>query len=768
MFGPRPRSTLVLFGLVLSLMWSRHEPLAAGGPVRLAVIEFESAASDSDLAPLGKGLQSMLTTDLTGVPGVQVVERQQLKAVLKELDLAKSGAGKGRMDKSTIAKIGKLAGASRLLGGSFTVVGAKMRLDGRLYAVETGEVLTAASIDGDKDAFFELEKQLAQKVVEGLGVVLKPKDRAVLAKVHTADFEAFRAFSRGLAAFDDNRYQDAIAALGDATRRDKDFVLAARTLDEYEKLISELRGRAENMTQKAEAEADARAHREQATRSAEWGPTIDALWKIASKEGEGQTQLDRIAATFLLAAGYEADFQLRFPLGDFFALDRTADELEKRYFMEAKALFPRIPPFVAVSYFQRPEKNEPVEAWVRRTFAALEARMSSPRHENVLDAISREISNLQGGSSERVLARRLQLDECASLRLGEQLLDWGDALDPKHDFRPRFDELMAELYRRGLELEHSTASFAAVTKHKDMYPAALEGIASQIEKNKRLVKMLAEAKNPFVKEMLILGGLNMEEVVKQCLNGPAPTDEGMLYVAGERGLSEGRFVYVDELPVWLVREGGGGHMLTGPRSDQRRTSELRYFPHVKERTSNSRDDNAPEDLVVVGARPRRDGSLSFKVTFTPAADVWSEDASTHTEGAKRAKGAKTSGKGEEAPSNAQVGVAFGIRNARGAEPTTGYVVFLGASELEVSRFTLTKGKDMTGKERLTTTPLTKRAYEGLAGHSSAVTVRLAGQTAEITVGGHKTAVEIPAERDGFQGLFFRNFGYAAISHLTQN
>jgi TolB-like protein len=735
MTGLGARSTFAFLCLVLALAWSRHNTRAASDPIRVAVIEFESATSAKELAPLGKGLQSMLTTDLTGIPGVQVIERQQLKDVLAELDLGKSGLKAGRMDKSTIAKIGKLAGASRLLGGSFTVVGGKMRLDGRLYAVETGEVLMAASIDGEKDAFFELEKQLAHKIVNALGIVLKPKERAALAKVQTADFEAFQSFSRGLAAFDEKRYQDALAALGDASRRDKDFALAARTLDEYEKLIGDLRRRAETMTQTAEAETDARVHRQQAANSAKWGATIDALWRIAGQSGGGQTQLDRLAATFLLAKGYESRFE--FHWGDRFAFARTADELEKRYFLEAKDLFPHMPPFVALGDFNDPDKNESVEAWVRRTVAALKERMSPARAYSTREAILEEVVNAKDG---RGLVVRLRLDGRSSLRLTEQLLAWVDALDPKHEIRSSYDGMMAEFYRKGLELERSTATFVAASKHSGNRAPDLNWIARELEKNKKIVKILENAKNPLVKESLLLEGLN-EEVVSKYLSDAVPTKEGLRHMAYLRRLSG--FMYVDEVPVWTVHIANAGDMLTGPCNDRVRTSELRYYPDVGERRYD------PEALMVTGARPRRDGTVNFKVSFTPATDVWRREVR------------KGQGQADSSKQRPQVGVAFGIQSAFGYDPTTGYVLFLGASELEVARFIL--------KEReLVTTTIAKQSYEGLAGTQAVVMVRFVGKTAEVTVGGRKTSVEIPTERDGFQGLFFRKLGYMAISHLMQN
>src|SRR5579862_4952663 len=129
----------------------------AAAETRVAVLEFTNASPQHDDDSLGVGLQSMMTTDLTAVPEIQLVERQRLHDIQSELKLGKSG----QIDKATAAKIGKLAGATHLLGGSFVIVGNKMRIDSRLFAVQSGDVVFADAIEGERDAFFELEKQLA-------------------------------------------------------------------------------------------------------------------------------------------------------------------------------------------------------------------------------------------------------------------------------------------------------------------------------------------------------------------------------------------------------------------------------------------------------------------------------------------------------------------------------------------------------------------------------------------------------------------------------
>jgi TolB-like protein len=137
-------------------------PTAQASPqIRLAVIDFQPSGEVGEYETLGAGLQSMLTTDLAAVATITVVERAQLAALQRELKLSRSALA----DPKTALRVGKLAGASHLLAGSFTLVANKMRLDARVIDVATAKVHFAAKIEGEKDAFFELEKNLAAQVM---------------------------------------------------------------------------------------------------------------------------------------------------------------------------------------------------------------------------------------------------------------------------------------------------------------------------------------------------------------------------------------------------------------------------------------------------------------------------------------------------------------------------------------------------------------------------------------------------------------------------
>ncbi|TMQ05770.1 MAG: hypothetical protein E6J91_39860 [Deltaproteobacteria bacterium] len=340
-------------------------PPAHAATMCVAVMEFTNASRDPELESLGKGLQSMVTTDLANVQALQVVERERLKDVQGELQLSR---GQG-FDKTTAAKIGKLIGATHLFVGSYTVVGDKMRLDGRMITIATGDIVVAEQIAGEKALFFELEQLLVQKVIALLGVKVQPKEKAALSKAHTADFGAFRKFSDGIQAFDDGRVEAAIKALNEATAIDKDFKLASLTLEEYERLAAKVRTKAE-AAGRVEDEVS-RLERNKAIASGV--AVLKKLWPILDTKGNApDTKLRRVAAACALSDAYRSElgYKNRGPVTgedlvaagfDDFTLHRTADALFARAWSEAPDVFPRLPPLCIGLHMVSADNPRPID-----------------------------------------------------------------------------------------------------------------------------------------------------------------------------------------------------------------------------------------------------------------------------------------------------------------------------------------------------------------------------------------------------------------------
>lgn len=111
----------------------------------VAVSYFDNTSGIKEYDPLSKGLADMLITDLSNVKSIQIIERENLESLLKEIELGESKF----IDKSTAQKLGMGLGANYMLTGSYLIMGNTMRLDARLVDVGTGEVSMGEEITGE-------------------------------------------------------------------------------------------------------------------------------------------------------------------------------------------------------------------------------------------------------------------------------------------------------------------------------------------------------------------------------------------------------------------------------------------------------------------------------------------------------------------------------------------------------------------------------------------------------------------------------------------
>ncbi|MCA9556063.1 MAG: hypothetical protein KC933_38920, partial [Myxococcales bacterium] len=242
----------------------------ADGQATLAVLPLEQGAASEAYQGLGSALAGMLVTDLSGIEGLTLVERQRLGALMDELKL---GEGKF-LDARTAQKLGKGLGARYVVTGSYSVVGPKFLLDARVVEVETGRILQAASSHGTVDDFVAVEKDLVEDLLKGLSVKLSSADRRKLyVQAPTEKFEAFSAYGEGLARQEKGDMAAAQRAFERALELDPRFEGARVALASMQSTVD---------TARAEQRAEAAKYRDEAH-----GKIMDAYpSELKRKKGE--------------------------------------------------------------------------------------------------------------------------------------------------------------------------------------------------------------------------------------------------------------------------------------------------------------------------------------------------------------------------------------------------------------------------------------------------------------------------------------------------
>jgi tetratricopeptide (TPR) repeat protein len=191
---------------------------------QVAVMPMTFSGTDQTLAPLGRGMTDLLIGDLARSSQVQLLERDRIQAIVDELALAQSG----QTDAASSVRAGKLVRAGRVVQGAITQTGTRnLTVNAAVLNVassqQQGRDVTASDV---LDQIFAMEKNIALGIFDQLGVRLSAADRTALEQRPTRSLQAFLAYSNGLVAADNGRYDEAAKFFDQARSIDPGFAQA--------------------------------------------------------------------------------------------------------------------------------------------------------------------------------------------------------------------------------------------------------------------------------------------------------------------------------------------------------------------------------------------------------------------------------------------------------------------------------------------------------------------------------------------------------------
>ncbi len=189
-------------------------------PRTVAVLPLRFSGADTSLRALERGFAELLTTDLARSSQLQLVERARMQALVDEIRLQQTGA----TDAASNVRAGRLVRAGRVVTGSINqLAGDNIRVDAAVIDVPTSEIRGNAQNTDVLSQIFDIEKRIAMDLFSQLGVTLTPAERNLIEQRPTRSLAAFMAYSRGLRAEDEGRYDDASRFFNEATRIDPSF-----------------------------------------------------------------------------------------------------------------------------------------------------------------------------------------------------------------------------------------------------------------------------------------------------------------------------------------------------------------------------------------------------------------------------------------------------------------------------------------------------------------------------------------------------------------
>jgi TolB-like protein len=198
----------------------------------VAVLYFQNRTGQKELMPLQKGMALMLTTDLSKVRSLQVVERVRMQALVEELGLGVSGM----VTPESAPRVGKLLQAYWLVGGDIAGEKAALQVHSDVLDVPSPKVVGQPTAEGKLAEFFALEKTLLFQIIKILGIKPTPEEEEELKKPLSTNWAALMALFEGVDASDEQQFDTAAGAYERALSLDPKLFLARDALNELQSI----------------------------------------------------------------------------------------------------------------------------------------------------------------------------------------------------------------------------------------------------------------------------------------------------------------------------------------------------------------------------------------------------------------------------------------------------------------------------------------------------------------------------------------------------
>jgi TolB-like protein len=204
------------------------------GMKTIAILDFRNRSIDDHdkLDPLEKGFAELMINQLHGAVNLKVIERERIQWIMDEIGLENTP---DKFDENSAVRVGKQLGVHTILLGSFIKAKDKLKLMARLVKVETSEILTTESVDGDADEFFELAEKLSVKVAKDVNAAIS--EAQVKKGTETKSLDAMMLYSEGLVALEKGNYKSAYDKFLDALAKDPSYEKARTKAESLKPLL---------------------------------------------------------------------------------------------------------------------------------------------------------------------------------------------------------------------------------------------------------------------------------------------------------------------------------------------------------------------------------------------------------------------------------------------------------------------------------------------------------------------------------------------------
>ncbi|MCH7974852.1 MAG: tetratricopeptide repeat protein, partial [Bacteroidetes bacterium] len=190
----------------------------------LAIMYFENIPNSEDTNHNGEMLTNLLITSLSQVKGLEVISRERLQEIQKEL----GGTDTKKLTPALAGKVAARAGVTTMLIGSILQEKPMLAVTTRLIDVQSGKIINSQQLTNfTASKIFNLVDSLAILINNNLQpTTTTPIKIKSVSDVTTKSPEAYRAYVTGLDLADKLYLNQAKAAFQQAIKLDNNFAMA--------------------------------------------------------------------------------------------------------------------------------------------------------------------------------------------------------------------------------------------------------------------------------------------------------------------------------------------------------------------------------------------------------------------------------------------------------------------------------------------------------------------------------------------------------------
>lgn len=193
---------VILFSLIFYPILTYSNPVYAQ-TIRIAIMPFVNISEDKNYDWLSQGFSESLTSAFAQTGKLVVIERNQIKQLLKEQSFQKSGL----VDEKNSIEIGKILGVDKLIVGSYQIFSGNISVNSRVVNIQTAQIDTKGAIANKRaklENIFDLQEELcvihSRELIDNLSDNEKKQISQVTSK-STNSLTAYEYYVKGREQF---------------------------------------------------------------------------------------------------------------------------------------------------------------------------------------------------------------------------------------------------------------------------------------------------------------------------------------------------------------------------------------------------------------------------------------------------------------------------------------------------------------------------------------------------------------------------------------